>query len=213
MSASPSCVRSSEATGSSTRVTFVTTTAGEVAGSAAAAQEEGLLCASPASPAACPAFPSFAAITILALPSVACSSFTCTAVGSGGESDDALPPPSPPLLPPPPPRSPLSARARLHAGLAHRAAFASPPPPRPPCGAWGGTAGSAGAVVGSVGGGAGAPNSKSASGARRRVRLHSSSHSPLTTYTWRPALRASFVLGVLSKAEHTCVTPSQKSAR
>ena len=113
-------------------------------------------------------------------------------IATGGAGAGLTPPPPPP---PPPP------------------AFPSPPLPRPPRGAWGGTAGSAGAVVGSVGGGAGAPNSKSASGARRRVRLHSSSHSPLTTYTWRPALRASFVLGVLSKAEHTCVTPSQKSAR
>lgn len=208
MSASPSWVRSREATGSSTRVTFVMTTAGEVAGSAAAAQGEGLLCPSPASPAAFPALTSFTAITILVLPSVAGSSFTFTAVGSGRESNDALLPPSPPLLPPP-----RSSRARFRAGLASRAAFPSPLPPRPPRGPWGGTAGGAGAVVGRGGGGAGMPNSKSASGARRRVRLHSRSHSPLTTYTWRPAWRASFALGVLSNAEHTCVTASQKSAR
>ena len=209
VSASPSWVRSSEATGSSTRVTFVMTTAGDVAESVAAAQGEGLLCPSPASPAALPALMSLAAITILALLIVAGSSFTLTAVGSWREIFRvALLPPSPPLL-----RSPLSARARLRAGLASRAAFPSPPPPRPPRGALGGTAGGAGAVGGRGGGGAGAPNSKSASGARRRVRLHSRSHSPLTTYTWRPAWRASFVLGVLSKAEHTCVTASQKSLR
>jgi hypothetical protein len=210
MSTSPSLVRSREATGSSTCVTFVMTTAGEVAESAAAVQGEGLLCPSRVSPAAFPALTSFAAITIRALPSVAGSSFTFTAVGSGRESDDALLPPSPPLLPP---LSPMSARARFRAGLASRAAFPSPPPPRPPRGAWGGTAGSAGAVVGRGSWRAGAPNSKSASGARRRVRLHSRSHSPLTTYTWRPAWRASFALGVLSNAEHTCVTASQKSAR